>query len=403
MRHAVLLLAVLAALPAWARGGGIETQSCAGCHGTGSQQTTITLTPATFNPGESITVRVTITGSGAEGGLFLTANGVGTFATLSGQSTRLVNGNIVHSSPKASSGGAVTFDVRWTAPSSMGGVEFETATVLANNNGSSSGDQAGDARTSQAFGCAGVTYFRDIDGDGVGAAGSGTTRNCMVPLGYAATDGDCDDFDNRKAPGKPETCNGADDNCNMLVDEGLASTTTYPDADGDGYGAALGAPSSGCGGGGRAQNNQDCDDTNRSINPGAMEICNQRDDDCDGQTDEGARVRCGEGWCARLGPTCRIDDCMPGPPLVERCNALDDDCDGVADEGDLCGAGASCVAGQCVEGAPVDAGTSSAPDAGTTRPNPMGESTCASVPGVELMVLALWLGRRRKAGNSPRS
>ncbi len=343
--------------------------------------TSITLTPATFNPGDTITVRVTIRGTGAAGGLFLTANGVGTFATMSGQNTRLLNGNVVHSSPKAASAGAVTFDVRWTAPAGMGGVDFETATVLANGNGSSSGDQASDARIAQAFGCAGTTYFRDIDGDGIGATSSGTTRNCLVPTGYSATDGDCDDFDNRKTPGKTEACNLLDDNCNGQVDEGLTSVTTWPDADGDGYGWALGAPTSGCGGGGRAQNDMDCDDTNRSINPGAMEICNQKDDDCDSQVDEGARVRCGQGWCERLGPTCRAQDCTPGPPLVERCNGLDDDCDGIVDDGDLCGAGATCVMSQCLETAAMDAGSIARPDGGMTSPR--GETTgCSSTEGL---------------------
>ena len=386
---------VLVASMASARSGGIEAQNCNGCHGSGSQQTSITLTPPTFNPGDVITVRVTIRGTGATGGLFLTANGIGTFATVSGQNTRLLNGNVVHSNPKASSAGAVTFDVRWTAPAGMGGVDFEVATVLANGNGSSSGDQASDARAAQAFGCAGVTYFRDVDADGVGSTASGTTRNCAVPSGYSATDGDCDDFDNRRTPGKTESCNSIDDNCNGQVDEGLMAITTWPDADGDGYGWALGAPASGCGGGSRAQNDLDCDDTNRNVSPGAMEICNQRDDDCDGQVDEGARVRCGEGWCARLGPTCRVSDCVPGPPLIERCNALDDDCDGLVDDGDLCGAGAGCVNGVCLEGAVMDAGTSRA-DAGMTSPR--GESTgCSSVSGQVIALAVLLLRSRRLA------
>lgn len=392
------LLALLLSSVAFARSGGIETSSCAGCHGTGAQTTSITLTPATFNPGDTVTVRVTLRGTGANGGLFLTANGVGTFATISGQNTRLLNGNVVHSSPKAASGGQVTFDVRWTAPAGMGGVDFETATVLANGNGGSTGDQAADARTAQAFGCAGVTYYRDIDGDGVGATSSGTTRNCMVPLGFSASDSDCDDFDNRKTPGKTEACNLLDDNCNGLADEGLTSAMTWPDTDGDGYGWAQGAPASGCGGGGRASNDMDCDDTNRSINPGAMEICNQKDDDCDAQIDEGARVRCGQGWCERLGPTCRVEDCMPGPPLIERCNSLDDDWDGVVDDGELCGAGAQCVMGKCLEGAALDAGTM--PVDGGLR-SPRGETTgCSSVPTAWSLLVLLWW--RRRVGPSPR-
>jgi|APLak6261679142_1056127.scaffolds.fasta_scaffold00004_80 hypothetical protein len=391
MRALAVSVGLVASL-AFARGGGIETQSCIGCHGTGSQQTTITLTPATFDPGATITVRVRIAGTGSVGGLFLTTNGVGTFATIAGQSTRLTNGNVVQSTPKAASGGAVTFDVRWTAPATMGGVDFEAATVLGNGNNASSGDQAGAARLSQAFGCAGTTYFRDVDSDGVGASSSGTAQNCMVPPGFSATDGDCDDFDNRKTPGKTESCNGADDDCDGQIDEGLTALTTWPDADGDGFGWKLGAPMSGCGGGGRAQNDGDCDDTNRNINPGAMETCNQKDDDCDGQVDEGAKVRCGRGWCERLGPTCDPADCTPGAPLVERCNLLDDDCDGVPDDGELCGAGAACVSGQCVEQ------QASAGDAGATSQGPVGESSCATTPGVLVgWCVGVWLRRRARA------
>jgi uncharacterized protein (TIGR03382 family) len=395
MGRGLALVLALAAASASARNGGIEAASCNGCHGTGTQATSIALTPATFGPGETVTVRVTMRGTGSSGGLFLTSGGVGTFATISGQNTRLSNGLVVHSSPKAASGGAVTFDVRWTAPSMMGGVDFEAATVLANGDGTRNGDQAAEARLSVAFGCAGTTYYRDADLDGVGAAASGTTRNCSAPPGYSAMDGDCDDYDNRRAPGKAEACNGLDDDCDGQVDEGLTAITTWPDADGDGYGAALGAPMSGCGGGNRAPNDDDCDDTAAGRNPGAAETCNQVDDDCDGQVDEGARVRCGVGWCQRLGPTCNVSDCTPGAPVLERCNALDDDCDGTVDEGDLCGADGQCVAGQC-----VTAGAG-APDAGTSGPPPGPEpSGCGVTAALPLAALALGLLRRRRRSTS---
>ncbi len=391
-----LVAALLFSCAAWARNGGIEAQSCTGCHGTGSQQTTVTLVPSTFAPGDTITVRVTMTGSGSRGGFFLTSNGTGTFANVSGQGTRLSNGNVVHSTPKPASGGAVTFEARWTAPSSMGGVVFDVATVLANGDGQRSGDQSAEVSLSEAFGCAGTTYYRDADGDGVGAVSSGTVRSCVTPIGFSALSGDCDDFDNRRTPGKEESCNNLDDDCDGMVDEGLGAVTTWPDADGDGYGNTLGAPTSGCGGGGRAQNDDDCDDADPKVHPGALETCNQKDDDCDGQVDEGARVRCGTGWCAALGPTCRAEDCTPGQPLNERCNALDDDCDGQVDEGELCGANAACIEGECIEGAappPVDAGTART-DGGTSQPPP--DESCSSVPTALMPLAFVLLALRRR-------
>jgi hypothetical protein len=64
--------------------------------------------------------------------------------------------------------------------------------------------------------------------------------------------------------------------------------TYYADADGDGYGAGAAslstettAPA------GYSVNNTDCNDANAAVNPGATEVLNSIDDDCDGLTDEG--------------------------------------------------------------------------------------------------------------------
>ncbi len=67
---------------------------------------------------------------------------------------------------------------------------------------------------------------------------------------------------------------------------GCVEVELYPDVDGDSYGDIHGAPSMGCLQDGYAEMGGDCDDINSSIHPGADEICNALDDDCDGLLDE---------------------------------------------------------------------------------------------------------------------
>lgn len=390
----LLASALLLPFSVFAHASGEAASSCLGCHGQGSQQTTLTVTPALITPGALVTVHVTIRGTGKSGGLALTtSNGVGLFSLVSGQGTRLENNQVLHSAPKASAGGEITFDAQWTAPVLPGGTVFEVATVLANGDGTNGGDQAGAASLAVVWGCAGTTYSADLDGDGVGAVSSGTVLDCAPPAGYSARAGDCDDHDATVSPDRPEACNGRDDDCNGKIDDGLASTTTWPDLDRDGFGDAHGAPAQGCTGGMRASNQLDCDDTSAMIHPGAMEICNQRDDDCNGQIDEGAKVRCGKGWCGRFGPSCDVALCKPGDPLPERCNDFDDDCDGVVDNGDLCGSNAHCVTGHCIA---VDAGV---PDAGASGGLPPATTCSCDLAPASLSILALFVLARRLTGS----
>jgi hypothetical protein len=252
---------------------------------------------------------------------------------------------------------------------------------------------------------------------------SASTLNCAAPLGYSATGGDCDDTNPLVKPGAVEACNAADDNCNGQVDEGLTAVTTYPDADKDGYGAANGAPMTGCtAGGNRAPNNLDCNDVDPALHPGAKEICNFRDDDCDGQYDEGVFAKCGLGLCQRTGASCDSASCTPGVPGVEKCNKFDDDCNGVPDDGpNLCPNQQVCMYGECIGGLvpldagtpamdagspdagppPVDGGTSTPPkDGGTVvDPPPQPRSFCAAAPGAWSLAWLLWLtlaARRRR-------
>ena len=66
------------------------------------------------------------------------------------------------------------------------------------------------------------------------------------------------------------------------------------------------------------------------------EVCNGKDDDCDGFVDEGVQkdLECGVGACKRKIKGCNPKDCIPGPKRgLEVCfNNIDDDCNGQVDE-----------------------------------------------------------------------
>jgi hypothetical protein len=120
--------------------------------------------------------------------------------------------------------------------------------------------------------------YPDADRDGFGDDQTGFTT-----CGPAAvlSGGDCDDDDAGVSPAAAEACNGIDDDCDGEVDDGV-EVTTWPDEDGDGYGA--GEPAVGCDGG--VTNDRDCDDADPAVNPAADDLCDDRDDDCDGAADD---------------------------------------------------------------------------------------------------------------------
>ncbi|MCO4771286.1 MAG: putative metal-binding motif-containing protein [Deltaproteobacteria bacterium] len=124
-----------------------------------------------------------------------------------------------------------------------------------------------------------ITYYLDSDGDGYGDAEQ-TTRACAPPDGYVVAGTDCDDADAGVSPEAIEVCNEIDDDCDGTNDGPLAADAvpSAVDADGDGYGHPVDAvltcavP---------LLDTSDCDDTNAAINPGATEVCDFVDNDCD--------------------------------------------------------------------------------------------------------------------------
>lgn len=122
---------------------------------------------------------------------------------------------------------------------------------------------------------------------------------------YVTNATDCDDLRPAVYPQAVELCDGLDNNCNGAVDDGLPFNDFWIDNDADGFGdpglqiEACNVPENG------ADRPGDCDDTNPAVNPDAIEICNEIDDDCDALVDDdddaplaegGVDVRTGLPW-----------------------------------------------------------------------------------------------------------
>ena len=437
------------ATPASARAGGIAADTCDACHGrsdSGPPALSLSPEPATFNPGDLVTFTLSIRAANAKvGGAFINSGGIGTLRSLAGEGLKVNGQGLTHSAPKTAVNGAVSFRFEWQAPSKPGGLDIRVAALAGNANNSPAGDAPGAADFQWVFGCSARTFYLDLDRDGYGAKNLGTLLGCAgdaAPTGFAVTDGDCDENDEKVHPGATEVCNRTDDNCDSQIDEGSSPVTMWPDKDGDGYyGAQAGTSKIGCGDvAGYAVQAGDCNDADAAIHPRAPELCNVRDDNCDGQVDELVRPRCGLGWCARLSLSCSAADCQPGPPMAETCNDFDDDCDGEIDNG-ACPAGYACAGEACVPneqtggtaggsaagagaGGPASSGVGGslvqAPSAGTANgTGPLREGGCAvagslrhpaeSAPcyrwGLATLTcvgcLAVGLIRRRKRGGEP--
>lgn len=196
-----------------------------------------------------------------------------------------------------------------------------------------------------------TTYYRDNDRDTYGAAAM-TTTACTEPSGYVANAMDCDDDCVTCVPGGTEACDFRDNDCDTMIDEGTR-LTFYRDADGDTYGTTLIIMTGCTAPTGYVVDNTDCNDACATCRPGAAEVCDSLDNDCDTRTDEGVlntyywdydfdmygdatitMLACSrpERWASMTGD-CDNADAQRSPGLSESCDEKDNDCDTRIDEG----------------------------------------------------------------------
>ena len=208
------------------------------------------------------------------------------------------------------------------------------------------------------------TWFLDLDGDGFGDP-TELTESCAAPPDHVTNAEDCNDQDALAYPGAPESCDGIDNDCDGDIDEDGVEVW-FLDHDGDGFGDSgsrvedCERPATGVAVDG------DCDDDDSAVHPDATEVCNERDDDCDDEIDEGLAVTWyrdgdGDGWgdvtstteaCIEpAGHTADGGDCddsdtayHPGAPETDCTDPHDYNCDGSVAYADADGDGwAACT------------------------------------------------------------
>jgi hypothetical protein len=175
------------------------------------------------------------------------------------------------------------------------------------------------------------TFYADLDNDGYGAA-LVTVAGCTAPTGYYPTASDCNDLAAFTNPAAVEACDGIDNDCDTVV------PSNEIDDDSDGYlecAPWVGSDPAIAGG-------DDCNDGVAITNPGALESCDGIDNNCDSEVpgeeqdlDSDGYVECAN-WIGSVasvlgGGDCSEGDALTWPGAPELCDEEDNDCNGTAD------------------------------------------------------------------------
>ena len=204
-------------------------------------------------------------------------------------------------------------------------------------------------------------WFLDFDGDGHGTEAF-TYDGCTPLDGYVAVSDDCDDTTIAAYPGGVEICDTIDNNCDGTIDEDVTETF-FLDEDEDTFGDA-GFTIEACSlPPGYSDNAEDCHDLDALIHPGADELCDGEDNNCNGETDEDSATdgltfhrdadadgfgTPGDSTSACAAPDgfvadssdCDDHDDDIHPDATEECDGEDNNCNGETDEAGAIGTAA---------------------------------------------------------------
>ncbi len=200
-----------------------------------------------------------------------------------------------------------------------------------------------------------IIAYPDQDGDGFGDENTPISI-CQFNEQFLSDSSDCDDNNSETYPNATEYCDEIDNNCNNQIDEDVQNSY-HQDFDNDGYGnpsvelLACFLPH------GFVENTEDCNDENALIHPESIEVCDEIDNNCDGNIDifnvyDGEIFYADEdddgyGHADNIITACTLplgysqfsDDCDDNqvdihPDAQEYCDDIDNDCDGQIDESD---------------------------------------------------------------------